>query len=468
VAIKPDPTKRPVLKWAVRYFGAVLAMAAISFAQPTLTLSQAVENSLKNYPSIRVSQEQTNAAAAAIQLARTAYLPRVDALAQVNRATRNNVFGLLLPQSVIPSMSGPVIGSNNFGSVWGSAIGGLVTWEPFDFGLRGANVAVAGAARAQSEAAVKRTQFEVAVAAVDAYLTLVAAQETVRAAQAGVDRADVVVKTITAQVNAQLRPGADQSRAEAEVAAARTQLIQAQQAIDVSRATLSQFIGTDPSQIAVVTGSLVQLPPEQAPASLNTAANPMMVEQNAAVEQARAQLRALERSYFPRFYLQGSVYSRGTGAETNGDRLGGLNGLGPNFQNYALGFSVTFPIFDLPSLRAREAAQSATIRSQAARSELIAVDLRAQWNRAVATLNGARRIAANTPVQVSAARAAVQQATARYQAGLGNIDEVAEAQRLLTQAEIDDVLARLSVWRGLLGIATAAGDIQPFVAEASQ
>src|ERR1700675_999601 len=166
----------------------LLGMAATLPAQ--LTLPQAVENSLKNYPSIRVTQEQINAAAAAIQLARTAYLPKVDALAQANRATRNNVFGLLLPQSVIPSMSGPVIGSNNFGSVWGSAIGGLVTWEPFDFGLRGANVAVASAARAQSEAAVKRTQFEVAVAAVDAYLTLVAAQETVRAAQAGVDRAE--------------------------------------------------------------------------------------------------------------------------------------------------------------------------------------------------------------------------------------------------------------------------------------
>ena len=445
------------------------ALPAQQTAPPTaITLAQAVENSLKNYPSIRVSQEQINAAAAAIQLARTAYLPKVEALAQVNRATRNNVFGLLLPQSVVPSMSGPVIGSNNFGSVWGSAIGGLVTWEPFDFGLRGANVAVANAARAQSEAGVKRTQFEVAAVAVDAYLTLVAAQETVRAAQAGVDRADVVVNTIAAQVNAQLRPGADQSRAEAELAAARTQFIQAQQAIEVSRATLAQFIGIDPSQIAVVTGSLVRLPPDRTPPGLNTAANPVMVEQNAAVEQARAQLRALERSYFPRFYFQGAAYARGTGAETNGDRLDGLNGLAPNVQNYALGFSVIFPILDLPSLRAREAAQSATIRSQTARSEQIAVDLRAQWNRAVATLNGARRIAANTPVQVSAARAASQQATARYQAGLGNIDEVAEAQRLLTQAEIDDVLARLSVWRGLLGIATAAGDIQPFVVEASQ
>ena len=324
------------------------------------------------------------------------------------------------------------------------------------------------AARAQSEATVKRTQFEVAVATVDAYLTLVAAQETVRAAQAGVDRAETIVKTTTAQVGAQLRPGADQSRAEAELAAARTQFIQAQQAIDVSRATLSQFIGADPSQVAVVTGGLVQLPPDQSPAALNAAANPVMMEQNAAVEQARAQLRALERSYFPRFYLQGAVYARGSGAETNGDRLGGLNGLGPNYQNYALGFTVTFPIFDLPSLRAKEAAQSATIRAQAARSEQLAVDLHAQWNRAVATLTGARRVAANTPVQVSSARVAVQQASARYEAGLGNIDAVAEAQRLLTQAEIDDVLARLSVWRGLLAIATAAGDIQPFVAEASR
>jgi outer membrane protein len=61
-----------------------------------LTLGEAVDDALKNYPLIRVSQEQINAAAAGIQLARTAYLPRIDVLAQANRATRNNVFGLLL------------------------------------------------------------------------------------------------------------------------------------------------------------------------------------------------------------------------------------------------------------------------------------------------------------------------------------------------------------------------------------
>lgn len=67
-----------------------------------------------------------------------------------------------------------------------------------------------------------------------------------------------------------------------------------------------------------------------------------------------------------------------------------------------------------------------------------------------------------------AARTTLQQATARYEAELATIDQVADAQRLLVQAEIDDALARLSVWRGLLGVAAAAGDIQPFLVEASQ
>jgi outer membrane protein len=449
-------------------FTTLEALPAQQSTLPGLTLRQAVDSALKNYPSIRVSQEQINAASAGIQLARTAYLPRIDILAQVNRATRNNVFGLLLPQNTIPSMSGPVLGTNNFGTAWGSAIGTLVTWEPFDFGLRRASVSAAAAARAQSEASLKRTEFDVMVAAADAYVTLIATQEMVRAATAGVERAEALGRTIGALVNAQLRPGADEARAQAEVAAARTQMIQAQQAVEVARANLSQFVGMEPTQIALSASRLLELPPQQPIPSLDPATNPLSVEQNATIEHLRAQLRTLERSYFPRFYLQGSAYARGSGAEVNGVNLGGLNGLGPTTQDYAVGFTVTFPVMDRAALRATEAGQSATIRAETARAQQIVVDLKARWNIAIATLTGAGNIASNTPVQVAAARAATSQSTARYQSGLGNIDAVAEAQRLLTQAEIDDALARLAVWRGLLGVATAAGDLKPFLAEASQ
>jgi outer membrane protein len=448
--------------------GFCLLTAAQNTPPDVLTLSQAVEKASKNYPSVRVSQEQINAAAAGIRLARTAYLPRVDGVAQINRATRNNVFGMLLPQSVIPSISGPVLGTNNFGSAWGSAIGGLVSWQPFDFGLRQANVSAAEASRAQSEATLKRTEFEIAAATADSYLTLAAAQQTVRAAQAGVDRAETLLRTTNAVVNAQLRPGADSSRAEAELAAARTQFIQARQAVEVARATLAQFVSEDPSQIAVISDGLLRLPSDAPPSAANFNANPLTAEQNATVEQTKAQLRALERSYFPKFSLQAAAYARGTGDERDGGRLGGLNGLAPNFQNYALGFSVTFPLMDLAAIHARETVQSATIRAQAARSDQIVTELRARWNIALAQLHGARDVAMNTPIQISAARTAAQQATARYESGLGTIDQVAEVQRLLTQAEIDDALAHLGVWRALLGLATTAGDLQPFVTEVSK
>jgi outer membrane protein TolC len=74
----------------------LLVVAGVSL-KPQLTIAQAVESAVRNYPSVRVSQEQMNSAAGGIQLARTAYLPRVDGLAQVSRAARNNLLGLMLP-----------------------------------------------------------------------------------------------------------------------------------------------------------------------------------------------------------------------------------------------------------------------------------------------------------------------------------------------------------------------------------
>jgi outer membrane protein len=432
-----------------------------------LTIAQAVDAALRNYPSILVTQEQMNAAAAGIRLAQTAYLPRVDGLAQVNRATRNTFYGLLFPQGIIPGVDG--VPANNFGSVWDSSLGVLVTWQPFDFGLRAANVATATAARNQTQATMNRTRYDVSVATADAFLTVVAAQQTAEAARASVDSWQVLLKSIHALVAAQLRPGADESRVQAELAAAQTQLAQAEQAIEVARSTEAQFVGLNPSQLNVNPGKLAdQLPPDRPELPLDAAANPLAVEQNAAITQVQSQLKALERTYYPQFLVQGLAAARGTGMLTDGARLGGLNGLAPTTPNYGLGLTVTFPVMDRFAIREQEAMQSANIRAGQAQSIVIATSLQAQFNTALATLTGARRVAGNTLIEVSSARTALQQATARYQSGLTPIDDVAQAQRLLVQAQIDDALARLNVWRAMLQLATTRGDIQPFVAEAAQ
>jgi outer membrane protein len=381
----------------------------------------------------------------------------------VNRATHNNVFGMVPPQSIIPSISGPVLGTNSLSNVWGTAVGSLVSWEPFDFGLRKANVDVAKSARDQLNAQVNVTKLQVATAAADVFLTILAAQETVTAAKAGVDRATVLNRTVETLVNNQLRPGADASRTRAELALAQTQLIQAEQAVDVGRAALAQLLGVSPQIITIQTGPLLTLPSEQQIANFTATNHPVAIAQSRVIEETKSRERALDRSYFPRFYLQGTAYARGTGIQPNGVAGGAASGLGPNIQNWGLGMSVIFPALDIASIRARKQIEVHNERSESARYDQVLQDLTGQMEKARAVLAGAQRISQNTPIELEAARVGEQQARARYQAGLANIVEVAEAQRILTQAEIDDALAKLGIWRALLGVAAAEGDLQPFL-----
>ena len=308
----------------------------------------------------------------------------------------------------------------------------------------------------RAQAVLKRTRYDVSAA-------------TAEAARAAVDSWQVLLTGTHAQVAAQLRPGADESRVLAELAQARTQVAQAEQAIAVARSTVSQFVGIDPAQLTSNADRVVaELPPDTPQPPLDAAANPLSVEQSAVIAQTRSRLRALERTDYPQFFIEGSASARGTGVKIDGGRLGGWNGLAPTYQNYALGLTVVFPFMDRFATHEQQVAQAANVRAGEAQYNVIALNLRAQFNAALATLAGARRVVANTPVEVSAARSALEQATARYQSGLAPIDDVAQAQRLVVQAQIDDSLARLNVWRALLQIATARGDLAPFLAEASQ
>ncbi|MGE5644724.1 MAG: TolC family protein [Acidobacteriota bacterium] len=431
-------------------------------------MPQAVERAVKNYPAVRASIEQAAAAAAGVDVARTAYLPRADFAAQINRATRNNIFGLMLPQAVIPSISGPVLGTNDLTSVWGSAAGVLVSWEPFDFGLRHANIGVAESAKRRADAARAVTEFQVGAAAADAFLTALAAGEKVSASRAGVERARVLNEVVAAQAGAGLRPGADAARTRAEVAAAQTQLIEAEQTAAVARAALAQLLGSDAADAALAAGPLLSAPPERSEPPPALDQHPAAREQGAAVEESQAREHALARSYFPKFNLQAASYARGTGARMDGSTAGGLTGLGPNVQNWAVGMTVYFPAFEFASLRARGRAEAHRERAETEQYNRVVQDLEGGLAKARAQLEGARRAAANTPIELEAARAAERQASARYKAGLGLVIEVAEAQRLLTQAEIDDALARLAVWRGLLAVAAAEGNLAPFLAMASK
>jgi outer membrane protein TolC len=431
-------------------------------APQVFTLEQALQYAAEHYPSVRAAFEQVNASTANVNVARSAYLPRFDSVWQMNRATTNNVFGQLLPQPVIPSISGPVLPSASGDGVWGSALGGLFSWEPVDFGLRRAGVreAEAGVVRAQAEE--ERTRLAVQQAVGAAFLTVVGAEQSANAAAVDVQRREVLARAARTLADNQLRPGAEASRAEAELAAAQTRAIQTRQALVVARTALSQLLGLDSASIAVNANGLIDTIARRSIAPVQASEHPLVESGHAAVELARARETVLAKTDWPRIYLQSAVFGRGSGANLDGTFDGGASGLALERANWAAGVQVVFPnIFDFSSLRARRAAAGALTRAESARYDEAVLTVTSQQRTADALVQAAVAVADNSPIVLAAARQSETQARARYEAGLGSIVEVAEAQNLLAQAEYQNAIARVDVWRALLAQAAAQGSMAP-------
>ncbi|MGE3177796.1 MAG: TolC family protein [Vicinamibacterales bacterium] len=426
------------------------------------TLDEALAHAVEHYPSVRAALEQVTASTAGVDVARAAYLPRLESLWQTNRATVNNITGLLLPQSVAPGISGPPLASTSGRSVWGSVAGAFFSWEPFDFGLREAGVRGAEAAVARARADQSLTQLEVQNAVGSAYLAVVHAGQALAAARADVERRTVLARAARTLADAQLRPGAEASRADAERAAAETRAILARRTLIVSQTALARLLGVADGQVGVSATGLLAPPAASTSTSGRPSEHPLARTRLASVDAARIQEDALARVFRPKLFLQSTLYARGSGAEYNGALEGGAAGLGLERTNWATGVQVVFPnLFELASLRARRAAASATTRAERARYDEALLAVSHQQREAAAILEAARAVAANTPVQLEAARQSESQARARYDAGLASIVEVADAQNLLAQAEYQDAAARVDVWRALLADAVARGDFAP-------
>jgi outer membrane protein TolC len=369
----------------------------------------------------------------------------------------------LLPQSVIPSISGPVLSQTSDRGVWGSAGGVLVSWEPFDFGYRAATVDSAKAAQQRADAQLSLTRLDVAARAADAFLTLVASREKIRAAQADVDRREALAKSVHVLVDQELRPGADASRADAELAAAKIQLALAQQGERNSQADFEQLLGFAGKKVEIDSAGLLEDAPSTSIAEEALKDHPAAQVEAARIEEFEAKEREISKSYYPSFDLQGSFFGRGSGANPDGTFGTGTDGLGLMRRNWAFGLTATFPAMDLVGLHFRKAIAQAGERAQHYAYDETLQELTNRSEKASAAYQAAQEIAANTPVELKAAQQGETQSRARYQAGLATIVEVADAQRLLLQSEIDDNLARLSLWRALLSEAFAAGQLQPFL-----
>jgi len=335
-------------------------------SEHTLTLEDALDYALQYYPAVRASLEQESAARAGITLARTQYLPSLNGVYQDSRATQNQVAGIWLPTAITPTVEGP-IGPSSGQSYWGSQAAMLFSWEPFDFGLRSANVNGARSAADKSTADLAVSRLQVATAVGNYFINALAAHQAVVAAQANVDRWQVFAQSVHTLVDNTLRPGADASRADAQLALARTQLYQVQAGEQTALATLAALMGMAGQEVQLDGGKLLHLPPAESLPSSAPADNPLARDQMAAVKQVQAQEKVLSHTDYPRIYLGAEAFGRGSDIPNNGSINGNGDGLLPGRGNWVAGVTVAFPnVFDFKALSAQKQMAKANERSQQA------------------------------------------------------------------------------------------------------
>src|SRR5262245_49938889 len=295
-------------------FSATARCEDIQPVPSSLTLEEAVEYALARQPSSRAARAIEMAEEAGVEYARTNYLPQLDLSAQETRATANNVPGLFLLTPGFPTIEENKNGGKFGTNAWNSSAALFLSKDVAGLLREMALVDVALAQRERATAGLAADKLTVAFGAADAFMSEVAAAETVRAAEAGVKRARVFAVAVKGRARSGLRPGADASRADAEVALALNQQISAEQAQRVARARLVEALGgvTD-GGFKVVSGRLLELPASTPVMDHASPVDPFLHEALADISAARASTRAAEFEYLPRVELVAGIFSRDSG-----------------------------------------------------------------------------------------------------------------------------------------------------------
>jgi outer membrane protein len=443
------------MRWSI----VALVVALVAFVAPaygeSVDVEAAMARALAHHPITDEDAAGVRVAEARVAVERSKYWPDLELFVQLDRTTANVVNGALFAVPNLPVVAGTPGRTFDSGHT-GTAGGVTVAWDALGYKRWDAAIEEARQAVRVARADADARRLDVAYTAADKLIAAVARDEEVRAARAGVDRAQVFVTTVKAAVDQNLRPGADLSRADAELAFAKTALVRAEAGRQVALVQLAEALGEPGAAITVTPGRLGTLPPR--PTLATAPGDPRLVATAARIAAAHAREDVVATGYWPHVNLVGALWARGNDLEPDGR----LDGFLPDVPNWAVGVAVTWPVLAGKTVGPQREVERANIARAEAAQRVVREHVASQLAQATAILDGAYRISDNTPIALKAAREAEAQATARYQAKLVTADDVAQAQRLLEQAEIDDAVARLDVWRAILLSAYAAGDLAGF------
>ncbi len=407
-AVPPEPSRAPTM---------LVAADSGPFTGP-LVLGQVVDIALRNNPQTQLTWSQARVGAATYGAAWAAYVPTVDASANVVRSQQSAQQDNLKRTTITPTAN--------------------LSYLLFDFGGRTGTVSAARSAAIALDLTHNASLQNVALQAQSAYFTYQAQNGLLDAARMTLAEADTNLVSAQQRNRAGVATIADVLQAQVLVAQAQLDLESAQGNAQTSRGTLAVAMGLPANarfELARVSDSLAV---GVTSASVDTLIDralvlrPDLAAVRAQIQQAQAQVRVARSAELP--------------SVTFGANVGKSFSDVSNFVglNYTLTLGITLPIFNLARQYNVTGAQ-AQVDVASARADLLRVQVGQQVYASYFALQTASQRARTLDVLLASALQSEQVARARYRAGVGTIVDLVTAQTALANARAQRAQSRW-VW----------------------
>lgn len=430
---------------------------------PTMTMAQALAYARAHQPAIRAALALVSARAEEARIPGAQWLPAVGVTAQLFAMTANNTtatFVQVAPMD-IPRIGASAATRTGSGSPYASTlVGAGLSQEVFDFGRIGAQRAAADAQVEVEKHRAETRRLDVDFGVEEAFFAVAAAEAVVQASDDAYERSRVHRDLAKRGVDSGLRSPIELTRAEADLDRYDVGRVRARGGVAVAQSVLAAAIGA-PDATVDVAGPIPapgDMPALGEAVALAQQRDPRLAETFAELKATEEHTRAVGAELRPDVSLTATLSGRAGGAPPSSGPSARDDGWVPNVPNWDAGLVLSWPLFDGTVAARRSAARS---MEQVRRDDIDVLrdQVVALVRQAYVGVGVARSALGALESEVSAARANYDQADARFRAGIGNAVELADAEAVRTDAEIQLALGTfdLARARAAFGRAIAEG-----------
>ncbi|MEJ2672121.1 MAG: TolC family protein [Deltaproteobacteria bacterium] len=405
-------------------------MAGAAVKKGNLNLQRAIDIALKEQPSVKQSRETVAAARYNIGVARSAYLPQVNfvanyyygnAFSSTSRRPLTAVTG-----GAISSVSSNVTTNYYFYQFQANQL-------IYDFGKTPSLIKEARASFGQTQQDYAATRQQVVLDVRTAYFGYLAAQRSQKVQEETVKQNQDLLKQAQGFYKVGLKAKIDVTKAEANLYQAEANLIQAKNNVKLAQVTLMTALGLKTWPFSQVEDVLEVTTPPRSLEELKSKAlarRPEIVKNRYLQESNQAAVSVAWSGYFP-VLSSTAAY--------------GWQSVDQPFatmpSNWYVGAAVTVPLFEGLSTAYSLSQNKAQLRASIQNYEVLRQNVTKEVNQAFLNVKTGWELIRATKKALEAARENLRLAWGRYQAGVGTIIEFTDAQVQFSQADLNFVQA---------------------------